>query len=876
VAKPVVTPISQGMVSRALAGVRNMFAGQQPSSIPPPFDPPFSPYVLGPVNWRIQLPPVDWFGPGQPLTPVAPPDMAGRQYDFPSYSNIDVLQKPREGVDFPILRQVAQSYWLAGVLIDTRCDQICRLGWSIGYLNDAKKADARTDKITQFLYCPDGEHSWQEWIRVLLRDMLEIDAATVFPRQTRGGDLYALEYVDGATVNRIIDNYGRTPLAPDPAYQQRLKGLPAINYTREQLIYKPRNISSNKLFGTSPIERAILMIQIALSRDLYKLQYYTDGAMPDLLMTVPGNAKQVKEFSDWFNGLLEGNTAQRRKGTFLPEGAKAIDLKDKALTDPFDELLARYFCYTFGMSPQPFVSQMNRATAETADQQAKEEGIGPHMAWVKQLMDSILSHPRCFNSPDLEFTFEDADETDPALKAKIDDTYIKNGTVTIDEVRDDMGKDPLPNGLGAQHLVYTGQGAVLLDSVVNPPEPEPMLALPGPDAVPGAKPAFPNAEKFIKELLAKGMPVNAEFDVPYGFGISKDGQTIYRDKDIPQMLDVDGVMIDLDETCSVHEITEFSHCKDGDPYLQGHQKADEAEHPIVAKQGADPARYETVLAPLLEVAYLKGKAGKAQTPPDLATYPYVESGEQNMLTAEKLSKKKTEPSANLVGRLKATVAKALKSAAREVATQYAHKFGKASGSDDWDQFLKDLELPALASITGTYTSTATDQAEEAFTDVLAEFGDTAGPVFGLANTRAQQIAEDRAADLVTEIDDATRLLMRGTVADAFENGWSSSELSDALEASYGFSADRADVIAETEMRMAIGAGAIEGARASGVVTGKQWLLSNDEGICDICEANADQDVIDLDEDFDSGDDTVPAHPNCRCVVVFTTDQGDEE
>jgi hypothetical protein len=729
-----VTPISQGMVSRALAGVRNMFAGQQPSSIPPPFDPPFSPYVLGPVNWRIALPPVDWFGPGQPLTPVAPPDMAGRQYDFPSYSNIDVLQKPREGVDFPILRQVAQSYWLAGVLIDTRCDQICRLGWSIGYRNDAKKADARTDKITQFLYCPDGEHSWQEWIRVLLRDMLEIDAATVFPRQTRGGDLYALEYVDGATINRIIDNYGRTPLAPDPAYQQRLKGLPAINYTREQLIYKPRNISSNKLFGTSPIERAILLIQIALSRDLYKLQYYTDGAMPDLLMTVPGNAKQVKEFADWFNGLLEGNTAQRRKGTFLPEGAKAIDLKDKALTDPFDELLARYFCYTFGMSPQPFVSQMNRATAETADQQAKEEGIGPHMAWVKQLLDSILAHPRCFNSPDLEFTFEDADETDPALKAKIDDTYIKNGTVTIDEVRDDMGKDPLPDGLGAQHLVYTGQGAVLLDSVVNAPEPEPV----------------------------------AEGAVPEG--------------------------------------------------------------------GDNPPPAEKV---------------------------------------EK-SKKKTEPSAKLVGRLKATVVKALKSAAREVATQYAHKFGKASGSDDWDQFLKDLELPALASITGTYTSTATDQAEEAFTDVLAEFGDTAGPVFGLANTRAQQIAEDRAADLVTEIDDATRLLMRGTVADAFENGWSSSELSDALEASYGFSADRADVIAETEMRMAIGAGAIEGARASGVVVGKQWLLSNDEGICDICEANADQDVIDLDEDFDSGDDTVPAHPSCRCSVVFTTDQGDEE
>jgi hypothetical protein len=39
-------------------------------------------------------------------------------------------------------------------------------------------------------------------------------------------ELFALEPVDGATIRRVLDNTGRTPLPPDPAYQQIIKGLP--------------------------------------------------------------------------------------------------------------------------------------------------------------------------------------------------------------------------------------------------------------------------------------------------------------------------------------------------------------------------------------------------------------------------------------------------------------------------------------------------------------------------------------------------------------------------------------------------------------------------------------------------------------------------
>lgn len=196
---------------------------------------------------------------------------------------------------------------------------------------------------------------------------------------------------------------------------------------------------------------------------------------------------------------------------------------------------------------------------------------------------------------------------------------------------------------------------------------------------------------------------------------------------------------------------------------------------------------------------------------------------------------------------------------------------KAAGDEDADSFIAALEFSAFDGVSEEYQKLIAQAQAGSFSDIMLEVGADPEAAFDIINTQAAEWAAERAAELITELDDGTRTLIRGQIADAFSNGWSSSELSDALESAYGFSEDRADLIAETEMRMAIGAGAIAGARESDFVVGKQWLLSNDEGVCDECESNADQGVIGLDEDFDSGDDTVPAHPRCRCVVVFETE-----
>jgi len=46
-----------------------------------------------------------------------------------------------------------------------------------------------------------------------------------------------------------IGEDGRAPEPPDPAYRQILKGVPAADFSADELIYLPRNLRSHRLYG---------------------------------------------------------------------------------------------------------------------------------------------------------------------------------------------------------------------------------------------------------------------------------------------------------------------------------------------------------------------------------------------------------------------------------------------------------------------------------------------------------------------------------------------------------------------------------------------------------------------------------------------------
>ncbi len=133
-------------------------------------------------------------------------------------------------------------------------------------------------RIEAFLESPDRAQDLRSWLVAFVRDLLEIDAVAIYTRTTRGGDLHALELVAGETVKPLIDESGRPPRPPEPAYQQFLYGLPAGQYTLDELDYLRETARTDSVYGLSRVERILLRVNQALRKQNFDLARFTDGS----------------------------------------------------------------------------------------------------------------------------------------------------------------------------------------------------------------------------------------------------------------------------------------------------------------------------------------------------------------------------------------------------------------------------------------------------------------------------------------------------------------------------------------------------------------------------------------------------------------------
>src|SRR6185437_3828797 len=249
--------------------------------------------------------------------------------------------------------------------------------------------DDTAKALTDLLMCPDKDHGWEEWLRFLLEDMFVLDAATLYVQRTRGGGVYALRPLDGGTIKRLIDPHGWTPEPPLPAYQQILQGTPAIDYTTEELVYRPRNLRTNRIYGLSHVEQIIVVAKTWLARQASNLEYYDKGSVPDGFLSASKDwgAQQIAEYQELFDLQLSGQLGERRKLKITPNDSKFTQTKEPALKDTYDEWLARIACFCFSIPPTAFVNEMSRATAGTVNISALETGIGPTRKWVERTMN---------------------------------------------------------------------------------------------------------------------------------------------------------------------------------------------------------------------------------------------------------------------------------------------------------------------------------------------------------------------------------------------------------------------------------------------------------------------------------------------------------
>src|ERR1700739_3590578 len=302
------------------------------------------------------------------------------------------IYRPRsyEPIGFEELRALAESHDITRLAIETRKDQIEKLDWTIKPRNEKrpdKDAVSRIDQLIDFWRSPNGEQPFATWLREALEDVLVLDAAAFELRRNRGGKIIGLDIVDGSTVKVLLDDTGRRPQSPAPAYEQIIHGRPWRLLTSDELMYLPRNPRPHKAYGFSPVEQIVVTVNIGLRRQVMQLQHFTEGNVPPGLLNAPDgwSPEQIRQFQEWFDSILAGNTGTRTRLIWGPSGAKYQAFKEAPYKDDFDEWLARVFLCALCFAPTAFTPQVNRATAQTAQQTAVEEGLAPLLGLVKRL-----------------------------------------------------------------------------------------------------------------------------------------------------------------------------------------------------------------------------------------------------------------------------------------------------------------------------------------------------------------------------------------------------------------------------------------------------------------------------------------------------------
>ncbi len=185
----------------------------------------------------------------------------------------------------------------------------------------------------------------------------------------------------------------------------------------------------------------------------------------------------------------------------------------------------------------------------------------------------------------------------------------------------------------------------------------------------------------------------------------------------------------------------------------------------------------------------------------------------------------------------------------------------------------DILDPILAVFNEELTATVEGQAVTAYlrgSTEMVTWARTARPGVSLPFEgppieQAIDYARKRGARLVTDMNEETKARLAKVIGDGIESKRGIPGLARDIRNEFeDMARNRSRTIARTETSDALEQAFMDRAKDLGV-TGKEWIPVDPED--QDCIGNGAAGVIAIDEDFPSGHDRPPAHPNCRCALA---------
>ena len=331
-------------------------------------------------------------------------------------------------------------------------DRIVGMRWRIQprrgrVLEQIPDGPQRIQILTENFEAPNPDDSFRSLIEQVLEDVIvggygaiELDLVEGWRMPTAGATpaLPLLMWpVDGATI-RIMTDWDGRPDSPRYAQVTGLSGAQGqIVLDDNELSYIRLNPRTHTPFGLGRLEVAFETINAFLSAYRYAGRLASNSVVQYALWLQGLTPAHHERLIRWWQDEIEGTgRVPIISAESKPEVLRFAAGTDADLRLAWQEFLVRIIANAFDLPPQflGLEQDVNRSTAGTMSDLGFRSAIVPTARLLAEYLtrDAIAKR---LGWTDLEFVFTDVDAQDEMEQAQIDEILLRNGIVTVNEVR---------------------------------------------------------------------------------------------------------------------------------------------------------------------------------------------------------------------------------------------------------------------------------------------------------------------------------------------------------------------------------------------------------------------------------------------------------
>lgn len=252
-------------------------------------------------------------------------------------------------------------------------------------------------------------------------------------------------------------------------YEFRKEDGAVVKFAPEDIVHHKYPSPLDAYRGTSPLRAAAIRVDIEEYASTYQRDFFLNNARPDAVLQFEGNItpEQKDEIREGWNTRYQGKGKNSKIG-ILEGGVKYQQLSiTQREMDYIESLkLTRDDILVVFKTPKPIVAitdDVNRANAEAAKEVFMSNTIKPELRRLVEKMNEMLIITDFDDA--LFLDFDDPTPENVELKLKQYESGLKNGYILINEVRQEIGREPVDGG----DVPLLAAGTQTLDQVINGP-----------------------------------------------------------------------------------------------------------------------------------------------------------------------------------------------------------------------------------------------------------------------------------------------------------------------------------------------------------------------------------------------------------------------